>query len=82
MKRWIEVIDECFGPDKEGHRWQMFLLIKRCCSYISHKKSGPVEVIRRQSDVLALTNRCKKGVVRQLQNFIDRKDVILLEKGN
>jgi len=79
MRRWIEVADECFGPDKKKGFWQMFLVIKRCCSYIAKKKSGPVEVIRRQNGVLKLTDKRKKGVVRQLQDFIDRKDVILLE---
>lgn len=79
VKRWIEVANECFGPDKKETGWQMFLIIKRCCSYISHKKSGPVEVVRRQGDVLVLTDKRKKGVVQQLQNFIGRKDVILLE---
>ncbi len=79
MKRWIELQDECFGPDKKNHLWQMFLIVKRCCSYISHKKSGPIEVVRRQTDVLELTGKRKKDVIQQLQDFINKKDVILKE---
>ena len=79
MRRWIEVADECFGPDKKKGFWQMFLVIKRCCSYIAKKKSGPVEVVRRQNDVFVLTDKSRKGVIQQLQNLINRKDVIFLE---
>jgi hypothetical protein len=78
MKKWVELENECFGPDKKGRSWQMFLLIKRCCSYISHKKTGNVEVVRRQGDVIALTGKRKKDVVQQLADFITRKDVVFL----
>jgi len=82
MKKWIEVADECFGPDKKGRGWQMFLVIKRCCSYIAKKKSGLTKIVQRKDDCILLSGKRKKDVLQQLQNFIGRKDVMLLEKEN
>jgi len=75
MKRWIELENECFGPDKNKEGWQIALIIWRCCSYIAKKKSGPVEVKRRQKDVIVLTGKRKKDVRQQLMDFVARKDV-------
>ena len=79
MNRWIELQNECFGPNKKDGHWQIFFVIKRCCSYIAKKKSGPTEIIRRKSDVIALTGRRKKDVIHQLSDFVERKDVTLLK---
>ncbi len=79
VKRWIELENEYFGPDKRETGWEIFLVIKRCCSYIAKKKSGPAKVVRRQRDVLALTGKSKRDVIQQLEKFISRKDVILKE---
>jgi len=78
MKRWIELQNDCLGPDKKETGWQMFLIIKRCCSYIAKKKSGPTKIVRRKDDVIVLTGKRKKDVLKKLNDFVERKNVILL----
>lgn len=75
-KRWIEVDDECFGPDKRNQHWEMFLIIYRC-TLIERKRLG--NFIRRKRDVISLVAKTKKAVREKLEQFIERKDVLLRE---
>lgn len=76
IKRWIEVDDSCFGPDKKNQHWEMFLFICRC-TLIERKRLG--NFIRRKRGVISLVAKTKKAVREKLEQFIERKDVLLLE---
>lgn len=76
IKRWIEVDDNCFGPDKKNHHWEMFLIICRC-TLIKRKRLG--DFVRRKRDVISLVAKTKKAVREKLEQFIQKKDVQLLE---
>lgn len=77
-RRWIELEDECFGPDRKGNYWEMFLIIYHCSSYIAHKKTGAITVTRRKKAVISLVAQLKRDVLQKLNTFVNRKDVTLL----
>ena len=74
--RWIEVDNDCFGPDKKNNHWEFILLINRCVS-IERKRLG--NFIRRKRDSMTLQAKTKKMLLEKLEQFIERKDVLLLE---
>ena len=74
--RWIEVDNDCFGPDKKNHHWQIILLISRCVS-IKRKRLG--NFIRRKRDAMTLEAKTKKMLLEKLEQFIEKRDVLLLE---
>lgn len=72
--RWIEVDNNCFGPDKKNNHWQIILLISRCIS-IERKRLG--NFIRRKRDSMIFQAKTKKMLLEKLEQFIERKDVLL-----
>jgi len=76
IKRWTEVEDTCFGPDKKNGFWQMFLLIHHYTKINRHTKRGIVIFTKRQNDVAVLTDKTKKGLLVKLRKFLRRAETV------
>lgn len=75
-KRWIEVDDNCFGPDKKNNHWEIILLISQC-TLIQRKRLG--NFVRKKRDAMSLEAKTKKLLLEKLEQFIEQKNVLLLE---
>ncbi len=76
IKRWIELENDCFGPDKQNNHWQIILLISRCVS-IKRKRLG--DFVRRKRDSMLLQAKTKKTLLEKLEQFVERTDVLFKE---
>ena len=77
-KRWIEIENDCFGPEKHlSNYWYMWLLITYCTLIV--RDSG-VSYVRQKKDCVELKSKTKKGLIRRLSNFVNRKDAVLLDE--
>ncbi len=77
-KKWTEVDNECFGPNKENNKWQMLLVVVHCATYSRRTKTGPKEYTRRKKTVIPFFGKLKKDVRAQLEKYMARKDVFLM----
>lgn len=76
-KRWIEIENDCFGPEKQSSSyWYMWLLIRYCTQIV--RDSG-VSYVRQKKDCIELKSKTKKGLIRKLNDFVNRKDAVLME---
>lgn len=75
-KRWIEVDDQCFGPDRqESGGWYLWLLI--CfCKRIARKDGTTFD--QRRRGVKVIEARTKKAALKNLEEFMEQSDVVLL----
>ena len=75
VKKWIEVEDECFGPDKENGGWVMYLFIRLCRTI---KRSNGVEYTTRKKTLEVLQGNTKRSLLQKLEKYMDTKDTCLL----
>lgn len=78
VRKWIEVDDECLGPDKKKGKWEMYLILAMCTEYSRQTKQGPKKYIRRKKSVKPVSGKSKKDVLKQLEIYFARPDVFLL----
>lgn len=74
-RRWAEVVDECFGPDKKSSLWILYTIIYFCKEIT---REDGVSYIQRKKDVKIFTGRTKKIVLKKLRDFINFEDVVVL----
>ena len=76
-KGWIELENDCFGPDKKTSRlWVMYLFIRLCRTI---KRCNGVAYTTRKRTVISLQGSTKKSVIQQLKEYVDGENVVLLE---
>ena len=78
IRKWEEVDDECFGPDKRNSRWEMFIIVCMCVEYNRKTKHGLKKYIRRKKTVKSFESRFKKDVLSKLEEYFARSKVFLL----
>ena len=78
-KRWIEVEDSCFGPDKKNQHWEMWIVTKRCTEYSRKTKRGISRFVRRAKEVVSFSGKFKKDVLGKLEEYMSRDNVFLKE---
>lgn len=78
VRKWIEVEDECFGPDKKNAHWEMFLFVHSCVEYSRKTKRGLQKFIRRHKTVKSITGKLKKDVLSQVEEYLSQSAVFLL----
>ncbi len=77
VKHWIEVQDECFGPERrEDSGWEYILFVCRCRSYSRH--DGTL-VVNRKRNCMGISATTRAGAHRALRKFIHSPGVTLLE---
>lgn len=75
-KKWVEVDDECFGPDRKNRHWEMYLFI--CLCALIQRRNGQ-DFVRRRKTIKPITGKTKKSVLAQLEKFMGQKDTYLKE---
>lgn len=78
IRKWAEVEDECFGPDKKNAHWEMFLFVHLCVEYSRKTKRGLIKFVRRNKTVKSIKGKFKKNVLSQVEEYLTQPDVFLL----
>lgn len=82
VRKWIEVEDECLGPDKTNAHWEMYLFIHLCVEYSRKTKRGLQKFIRRHKTIKPIDGKFKKNVLSQLEDYFAQSNVFLLPERN
>lgn len=79
VRKWEEVDDECFGPDKRNSHWEMFIFVCRCVEYSRKTRHGLKKFIRRNKTVKLFNGRFKKNVLAKVEKYFAQTNVFLLK---
>lgn len=77
-KKWIEVENECLGPDKNFRDWEIYLFIHLCKTIQRKTKHGINEFTQCFRTIKQIKGKSKREVINQMCNFLKKKNVILL----
>ena len=78
VRKWIEVEDECLGPNKTNAHWEMYLFIHLCVEYSRKTKHGLKTFIRRGKTIKSITGKFKKDILSQVEAYFAQSNVVLL----
>lgn len=78
IRKWIEVEDECLGPDKTNGHWEMFLFINKYVKYSRKTKRGLKKFTRKSKTIEHIEGKFKRIILSKLKEYLAQSNVFLL----